>query len=94
MSFDHKSGAPARSDLSGFFESDHFRGENHHFSYGVCPVTAPSSHIRTITKRLLNMVEAGGVEPPSLAQLPAATTCLVREDLSAARWRPNSNPAA
>ena len=40
------------------------------------------------------MVEAGGVEPPSLAQLPAATTCLVRRDFSAVRWRPNSNRTA
>ena len=31
-------------------------------------------------KTMFEMVEAGGVEPPSLAQLPAATTCLVRED--------------
>jgi len=31
------------------------------------------------------MVEAAGVEPASLAGIPAATTCLVRKDFSAVR---------
>jgi len=31
------------------------------------------------------MVEAAGVEPASLANLPAATTCLFRKDFSAVR---------
>jgi len=31
------------------------------------------------------MVEAGGVEPPSLTDKPAATTCLVRREFSAVR---------
>jgi hypothetical protein len=38
-----------------------------------------------ITKTLQNMVEAAGVEPASLTNLPAATTCLVRKDFSAMR---------
>ncbi len=40
------------------------------------------------------MVEAAGIEPASLANKPAATTCLVRRGFSAARWRPNSSRAA
>jgi len=40
------------------------------------------------------MVEAGGVEPPSQVNQPAATTCLVRDILSAMGWRPNSSPTA
>ena len=41
-----------------------------------------------------NLVEAAGVEPASLANKPAATTCLVRKRFSAMRWRPDSNRTA
>jgi len=40
------------------------------------------------------MVEAAGVEPASLTNKPAATTCLVRRRFSAVRWRPDSNHTA
>src|ERR1051325_4153419 len=36
------------------------------------------------------MVEAAGVEPASLAKLPAATTCLVRREFSSVQWRPDT----
>ena len=36
------------------------------------------------------MVEAAGVEPASLANLPAATTCLVRREFSTGRLRPDT----
>jgi hypothetical protein len=38
----------------------------------------------------LKMVEAAGVEPASQANLPAATTCLVRRGFSAWRLRSDS----
>ena len=41
-----------------------------------------------------NLVEAAGVEPASLTNLPAATTCLVRKRFSAMRWRPDSSRTA
>ena len=37
-----------------------------------------------------NVVEAAGVEPASLAKLPAATTCLVRREFSTGRLRPDT----
>ncbi len=57
------------------------------FGPGTCPFheddcgeNGPKS-----PKSLMQMVEAGGVEPPSLAGLPAATTCLVGGEYSVAR---------
>src|ERR1017187_8069255 len=41
-------------------------------------------------KPLILMVEAAGVEPASLAKLPAATTCLVRREFSTGRLRPDT----
>jgi len=46
------------------------------------------------TSRGRSVVEAAGIEPASLANKPAATTCLVRRRFSAMRWRPNSNRTA
>jgi len=43
---------------------------------------------RTICLTDHQVVEAAGVEPASLANLPAATTCLVRRKFSSVRWRP------
>jgi len=40
------------------------------------------------------MVEAAGIEPASLTNPPAATTCLVRRMFSAARWRPDPTRTA
>ncbi len=40
------------------------------------------------------MVEAAGVEPASLTNKPAATTCLVRKRFSAMRWRPDTSRTA
>src|SRR5262245_12921206 len=37
------------------------------------------------------VVEAAGVEPASLTNLPAATTCLVRRIFSAGRLRPDTD---
>ena len=36
------------------------------------------------------LVEAAGVEPASLTNLPAATTCLVRSKFSSGRLRPDT----
>ena len=40
------------------------------------------------------MVEAAGVEPASLLNQPAATTCLARRIFSAMRWRPGASRTA
>ena len=40
------------------------------------------------------MVEAAGVEPASLTNLPAATTCLAGEILSATRFRSDNDPGS
>ena len=42
----------------------------------------------------MKMVEAAGVEPASQAVEPAATTCLVRGELSATGLGPDARPAA
>ena len=44
----------------------------------------------TLAKQGHEMVEAAGVEPASLTELPAATTCLVRREFSTERWRPDT----
>jgi len=59
-----------------------------HFPIG--PNTLEMTRKKTLSlvrekSRVWKMVDAAGVEPASLANKPAATTCLVRRDFSAMR---------
>ncbi len=45
----------------------------------------PQQCVKPLTHKRVKVVEAAGVEPASLANLPAATTCLVRREFSSER---------